>query len=67
MIFSDEELPRKPATLFTPAKLDGLGAAELAGYIAALEAEIGRAREAMSRLDAHKAAAALFFKTPDQA
>ncbi|WP_298281820.1 DUF1192 domain-containing protein [Acidocella sp.] len=67
MIFSDEDLPRKPAPLFTPAKIDGLGATELAGYIAALEAEIIRAREAVARLDAHKAAAALFFKKPDQA
>jgi uncharacterized small protein (DUF1192 family) len=67
MIFSDEELPRGPKKLFVPAKLDGLGVAELTTYIAALEEEISRAKVAIKALDAHKAAAALFFKTPDEA
>jgi uncharacterized small protein (DUF1192 family) len=47
-----------------PPPLDMLGVDELRAYIAALEAEISRVNAAISAKNAHKTAAAAFFKTP---
>ncbi len=41
-----------------------LGVAELQAYISALQAEIVRVQAVITAKDAHKAAAAAFFKTP---
>jgi len=41
-----------------------LGVDELKDYISALEAEIRRVDAAISAKDAHKTAAAAFFRTP---
>ena len=46
--------------------LDTLGVEELALYIAELEAEIARVRQAIGAKQAHAAAAALFFKPPSE-
>jgi uncharacterized small protein (DUF1192 family) len=64
MINSEEELPKPARTLLIPPPLDALGVAELSAYIGALEAEITRVRAAIAAKDAHKAAAAAFFKKP---
>ncbi len=64
MIIPDEDLPKKPKNLLTPPPLDMLGVAELQAYILALQAEIARVQAVIAAKDAHKAAAAAFFKTP---
>jgi uncharacterized small protein (DUF1192 family) len=64
MIISDEELPKKPKNLLIPPALDMLGVAELQEYILVLQAEITRVQAVIAAKDAHKAAAAAFFKTP---
>ncbi len=47
-----------------PPPLDLLGVDELAGYIIELEREISRVKQAIAAKQAHRDAAALFFKTP---
>ncbi len=64
MTFGDEEPPVKPKTLLVPPVLDMLGVAELEAYVAALEGEILRVKQAIERKQAHARAAAAFFKTP---
>ncbi|HQT64157.1 MAG TPA: DUF1192 domain-containing protein [Acidocella sp.] len=64
MIISDEDLPKKARNLLVPPPLDMLGVAELQDYIEVLKAEIARVQAVISAKDAHKAAAAAFFKTP---
>ncbi len=64
MTTPDEDLPRPVRKLLTPPPLDNLGIDELRGYIADLEAEIARVRANIAAKDAHKAAAAAFFKKP---
>ena len=64
MINPEEDLPKPVRKLLTPPLLDSLGVAELEAYIADLEAEIARVRGKIAAKDAHKAAAAAFFKTP---
>jgi uncharacterized small protein (DUF1192 family) len=64
MTIEDGETPRKPA-IFTPPPLDLLGVNELESYIITLTGEIARVREAIARKNAHKDAAAAFFRTPD--
>lgn len=44
--------------------LSSLGVAELRDYIAALEAEIARARAAIAAKEAQKSAAEAFFRKP---
>ena len=58
----DEEdlLPQKAKP--KPKILDGMGIAELEAYIAALEAEISRARAAIAAKQSHKGAADKFFR-----
>jgi len=56
----DDLEPRKAEVALKP--LDPLSIEELYGYIAGLEAEILRAREAISRKQAVKAGAEAFFK-----
>ena len=57
----DELEPRK-ARPAAPKDLSGWSVADLEAYIAALEAEIGRARQAIAAMQAHMAAADLFFR-----
>jgi uncharacterized small protein (DUF1192 family) len=64
MINSEEDLPKPARNLLVPPPLDHLGVAELEAYIADLEAEIARVRGKIAAKDAHKAAAAAFFKKP---
>ena len=56
----DDLEPRKPAAALKP--LDPLSIEELNDYIAALEAEILRARDFIARKQAVKAGAEAFFK-----
>jgi uncharacterized small protein (DUF1192 family) len=63
MTIEDGESPRKPA-IFTAPPLDLLGVTELESYIITLEHEIIRVREAIARKNAHRDAAAAFFRTP---
>jgi len=65
MTIEDGESPRKPA-IFTPPPLDLLGVDELETYIITLTAEITRVREVIARKNAHKDAAAAFFRMPDR-
>lgn len=60
----EEDLPKRPGRLLTPPPLDELGVAELDAYITDLEAEIARVKAKIATKDAHKAAAAAFFKGP---
>jgi uncharacterized small protein (DUF1192 family) len=64
MINPEEDPPRPARKMLVPPPLDMLGVDELKDYISALEAEIGRVRAAISAKDAHKTAAAAFFRTP---
>jgi uncharacterized small protein (DUF1192 family) len=64
MINPDDDLPRPARKLLVPPPLDMLGVDELKDYIATLEAEISRVKAAISAKDAHKTAAAAFFRTP---
>jgi uncharacterized small protein (DUF1192 family) len=64
MINPEEDLPKPSRNLLVPPVLDSFGISELNAYIAALEAEIARVRAKIASKDAHKAAAAAFFKTP---
>jgi uncharacterized small protein (DUF1192 family) len=64
MLNPDEDLPKPARKLLIPPPLDMLGVDELQVYIAALEAEISRVNATISAKNAHKTAAAAFFKTP---
>jgi uncharacterized small protein (DUF1192 family) len=66
MTNSDEDLPRPTKKLLVPPPLDLLGVTELEAYIADLESEIFRVRQAITAKQAHRDAAAAFFKTPPQ-
>lgn len=67
MTFSEEDLPKTQKKRLDPPGLDSWGVDELTLYIKELEAEIGRARQAITAKQAHAAAAALFFKPPSGA
>jgi uncharacterized small protein (DUF1192 family) len=60
MALDDDELPqhRKPP----PKDLTPLSVAELKDYIAGLEAEIARARQAIAGKESHRAGADSLFK-----
>jgi uncharacterized small protein (DUF1192 family) len=60
----EEDLPRPARSLLIPPPLDLLGVSELAAYISALEAEIERVKATIATKNAHKTAAAAFFKMP---
>lgn len=62
MTYTDEDLPRPAKKLLTPPVLDMLGVEELNDYIALLEEEIQRVKQAVSKKQAHRDAAAAFFK-----
>lgn len=62
-MLNDEDLPRAPVQLIPKPSLDRLGVAELQGYIAGLEAEIGRARAEIGRKQAMLDVAHGFFRT----
>jgi uncharacterized small protein (DUF1192 family) len=65
MTFPEEDLPRPAKKLLSPPVLDTLGVEELTAYIATLEEEIARVRQAIAAKQAHAAAAAMFFKPRD--
>jgi uncharacterized small protein (DUF1192 family) len=60
----EEDLPRPAKKLLVPLALDMLGVDELNAYIADLNAEISRVKQAIAAKQAHKDAAAAFFKAP---
>lgn len=60
----EEDLPRPAKKLLVPPVLDMLGVDELNTYIADLNAEISRVKQAIAAKQAHKDAAAAFFKAP---
>ena len=60
-MFDDDLDPRKTKKTLKP--LDDYSIEELKEYIANMEAEIMRAREYIAKKEAHKNAAANFFKT----
>jgi uncharacterized small protein (DUF1192 family) len=64
MINPDEDLPKPAKSLLVPPVLDMLGIDELQAYIVMLEGEIARVKAVISAKDAHKQAAAAFFKMP---
>jgi uncharacterized small protein (DUF1192 family) len=64
MINPDEDLPRPARKLLTPPPLDLLGVAELEAYIVDLKEEILRVKQAIAAKQAHRDAAAAFFKAP---
>jgi uncharacterized small protein (DUF1192 family) len=64
MINSEEDLPKPARQLLVPLPLDHMGIDELNVYILALEAEIARVKAKIAAKDAHKTAAAAFFKKP---
>lgn len=55
--------PPVKKTGLTPPDFGPMSVADLENYIAALEGEIARARTAITAKDAHRAAAAAFFKS----
>jgi uncharacterized small protein (DUF1192 family) len=61
-MFIDEDLPKKPRALFTPAPLDTVSVAEMQEYIGLLRAEITRTEAEIMRRGAHKDAAKQLFK-----
>ena len=60
----EDDLPRPARKLLIPPALDMLGVEELNAYINDLNAEISRVKQAISAKEAHRDAAAAFFKTP---
>ncbi len=60
----EDDLPRPARKLLIPPALDMLGVEELNAYIDDLNAEISRVKQAISAKEAHRDAAAAFFKTP---
>jgi uncharacterized small protein (DUF1192 family) len=66
MTFPEEDLPKPAKTLLAPPVLDMLGIDELQSYISALEAEILRVKAVIQAKDAHRAAAAAFFRSPNE-
>jgi uncharacterized small protein (DUF1192 family) len=64
MINPDEDLPKPVRKLLVPPPLEMLGVAELRDYIAQLETEILRVKATIAGKEAHKSAAAAFFRTP---
>ena len=60
----EEDLPTPAKKLLVPPALDTLGVAELTAYIAVLEGEIERVKQAIAHKQTHRDAAASFFKTP---
>jgi uncharacterized small protein (DUF1192 family) len=64
MINPDDDLPKPAKSLLVPPVLDMLGIDELQAYITALQAEIARVQGVIASKDAHRQAAAAFFKTP---
>jgi uncharacterized small protein (DUF1192 family) len=64
MTIPEEELPRPTRKLLVPPPLDLLGVAELEAYIADLNGEIFRVKQAIAAKQAHRDAAAAFFKKP---
>jgi uncharacterized small protein (DUF1192 family) len=61
-MFLDEDLPKKPQALFTPAKLDLLSVAEMQEYTGLLREEIARTEAEIAKRGTQKDAASKFFK-----
>lgn len=62
MTIPEEDLPRPSKKLLTPPPLDLLGVDELTAYTADLQAEISRVNQAIAAKEAHRNAAASFFR-----
>jgi uncharacterized small protein (DUF1192 family) len=60
----EEDLPRPARKLLIPPILDMLGVEELEAYITDLNTEISRVKQAIAAKQAHRDAAAAFFRTP---
>lgn len=58
----DEDLPRKPVPLFTPAKLEGRSVEEMKEYISELRVEAARVEGEIEKRGGHKNAAEALFK-----
>ena len=64
MTIPEEDIPRPARKLLIPPVLDMLGVEELKAYIGDLNAEISRVEQAIAAKQAHRDAAAAFFKAP---
>lgn len=62
-MFFDDDAPKKPAPVFTPAKLELLSVAQMQEYIDDLQGEIGRVEQEIERRGQHKHAAQSLFKS----
>ncbi len=60
-MFEDDPPPAKPRRL-AELRLDGLGVAELAAYVAELQGEIDRAEAEIARKRDHRGAADALFR-----
>jgi len=60
----EDELPRPKRGVVTPMVFDGWDVGQLREYIAALQAEIARAEQAIAARESHRSAADAFFKMP---
>lgn len=61
-MFDEDDLPRKPAPVFSPAKLDLLSVAQMQDYIADMKLEIARAELEISKRGDHRNAAEALFR-----
>lgn len=64
-MFDEDDLPKKPAPVFSPARLDTLSVAQMQEYTADMKQEIARVELEIGKRGYHKnAAEALFKKEP---
>lgn len=61
-MFDEDDLPKKPAPVFSPAKLDLLSVAQMQAYIADMEGEIARVEREIGKRGDHRSAAEALFK-----
>lgn len=61
-MFLDDDLPKKPQPLFTPAKLEGRSVEEMKEYIAELRVEAERVAGEIEKRGGHKHAAEALFR-----
>lgn len=62
-MFDEEDLPKKPAPVFTQAKLDALSVAQMQEYTQDLRTEIARVEQEITKRGQHKNAAMSLFKS----
>lgn len=61
-MFFEDDLPKKPQALFTPAKFESLSVVEMREYISTLRAEIERTEAEIAQRGAQNDAAEKLFK-----